>query len=361
MTIDVPPKPPVKVDFGYPVVNVGTRLLTGRFQLRAVVVNSILTAIALVLAVRTLGLGKYPIGFSESMNILFGGGGEDFRRMIVMEWRLPVIVAALVLGALLGIGGAIFQSLTRNPLGSPDIIGFDSGSYFAVVLVMLVFSTRTYSSIAAASLIGGLLTAMVVFFLAYRGGVQGFRLIIVGIAVSAVLGSVNSYLITRAAVSDAMAVGFWGAGSITRVRWNYLTPTLVIFVVLLICVAAMARSLRLMELGDDSAKALGVNVNRSRLVLVVLGVSTTAIVTAVAGPIGFVALAAPQLAQRLVRSPGVSVWSGAFMGAALLMVAHFLSLTIEQYYRAVPVGLVTVCIGGLYFIYLLVKGAKERA
>ena len=349
-----------EIDYGYPAVTARTKHFTGRFQVRALVVCAVLGVLSVVLAIATLGMGQYPIGFGEALDILFGGGGEEFRRMIVLEWRLPVILAALVLGALLGIGGAIFQSLTRNPLGSPDIIGFDAGSYTAVVVVMLVVNTRNYSVVAAASLIGGLLTAFVVYLLAWRGGVQGFRLIIVGIAVSAILGSVNSYLITRANVRDAISVGFWGAGSIARVRWDWLLPTIGVLVVVIVCCALLSSSLRLLELGDDAAKALGVNVNRSRLLLIVLGVSTTAVVTAVAGPIGFVALAAPQLAQRLIRSPGVSMASAAFMGAALRMVAHFAALTIESFYRAIPVGLVTVCIGGIYFIYLLVRGARQQ-
>lgn len=128
-----------------------------------------------------------------------------------------VIVAALAFGALLGIGGAIFQSLTRNPLGSPDIIGFDAGSFTAVTVMILLLGSTRYWSIAGAALVGGLITALVVYLLAYRDGIHGFRLIIVGIGVTAVFGSVNAYLITRAEVHEAMMVGFWGAGSIGRV------------------------------------------------------------------------------------------------------------------------------------------------
>lgn len=347
-----------RIDFGYSAVSVGSRLLTARFQRRAIVVNTILAVLTVTLAIVTLGLGRYPIGFAEAVDIVMGGG-ETFRRMIVIEWRMPIILGAIVLGALLGMGGAIFQSLTKNPLGSPDIIGFSAGSYTAVVVVMLILGNRDYASVATASLVGGLLTALVVYVLAWRRGVQGFRLIIVGIAISAVLGSINAYLITRADIQDAIVVGFWGAGSIARLRWDWLLPTIALFVLIVICAMALASSLKLLELGDDSAKALGVNVHRSRLLLIILGVATTAIVTAVAGPIGFIALAAPQLARQLVRTPGVSMTGAAFMGAALLMSAHFLSLTIESFYRPIPVGLLTVVIGGLYFIYLLVRGARE--
>ena len=271
------------------------------------------------------------------------GSGDEFHRMIVFEWRLPIAVAAVVFGALLGIGGAIFQSLTRNPLGSPDIIGFDAGSYTAVVLTMLVLGLGNYWSIAAAAVLGGLATAC-----------------IVGIAVSAMLGSVNSYLITRADIDDAMVVGFWGAGSISRVSWNSMWPSLIIAVLIFTAAALLAPALKRLELGEDAAVTLGTRPTPARLALIVIGVATTALVTAAAGPIGFIALAAPQLVRRMARTPGVSLLASAAMGALLLSGAHLLSLYIAQVYRPVPVGLITVCVGGTYLIWLLMRETRRH-
>jgi iron complex transport system permease protein len=195
------------IDHGYTVRTVRTRWFSARYGVRVARVSAVLLGLSILISFLAITLGDYPILLSDLWATVTGGG-DEFHRMIVFEWRMPIALAAVLFGALLGIGGAIFQSLTRNPLGSPDIIGFDAGSYTAVVLTMLLLGVGDYWRVAAAAIIGGLVTAFGVYLLAYRQGVQGFRLIIVGIAVSAVLGSVNSYLITRADIDDAMAVGF---------------------------------------------------------------------------------------------------------------------------------------------------------
>lgn len=347
-----------KLDFGYPSLTVRTSWFSGRLPGRLLGVAAVLLLVATALAAGSLLIGKYPMEWDQIVATLTGHG-EDKDRMVLLEWRLPVIVAALVFGALLGIGGAIFQSLTRNPLGSPDIIGFDAGSFTAVTVTILLLGSKEYWSIAGAALAGGLVTALVVYLLAYRNGIQGFRLIIVGIGVTAVLGSANAYLITRAEVHEAMVVGFWGAGSIGRVTWTSLVPSLALAAAIVLACAALAAPLRQMELGDDAAHTQGISVGRDRLLLIVSGVATSALVTAAAGPIGFIALVAPQLARRLTRAAGVSLLGSAAMGCFLLAAAHFLSVTIAQFYREIPVGLITVCLGGLYLIWLLVREARQ--
>ncbi|WP_460746681.1 FecCD family ABC transporter permease [Nocardiopsis oceani] len=351
-------RPPTRVDFGYATRTVRTRFFSVRVPVRPLAVSVTLFAVATGIAVGAIGIGDYPLTVREVVAALIGGG-EAFQRIIVVEWRLPAAIAVVVFGALLGTGGAIFQSLTRNPLGSPDVIGFDAGSYTAVVVTVLIVGSSGYWSIASAAIIGGLATAFTVYVLAYRRGVQGFRLIIVGIGVSAMLGSVNAYLITRADIDDAMTVGFWGAGSVTRVTWDGMLPSLVLAAAVVIAAAAMAPALRRLELGDDTAVTQGTRTGPARLGLLVTGVATTALVTAAAGPIGFVALVAPQLARRLTRAPGVGLLSAAAMGAALLAGAHLLSLVLSQVFRPVPVGLITVCLGGLYLIWLLVREARK--
>lgn len=348
-----------RLDFGYRGAVLRTRWTSARVPLRLVALSSLLLVLAVAVAVVAIGFGDYPLTPTQVLQTLLGGG-EPFHRIVVLEWRLPVAIAAVAFGALLGIGGAIFQSITRNPLGSPDVIGFDAGAYTAVVVVMLVGGGGTWS-IAGAAIAGGLATALAVYLLAWRRGVQGFRLIVVGIGVAAMLGSLNSYLITRADVTDAMSVGFWSAGSITRVTWAGLAPAVAIGAVLVIAAAALAPALRRLELGDDAAVAQGTRPGPVRLALLVIGVATTALVTAAAGPIGFVALVAPQLARRLTRSAAVSLLGAAAMGAALLTAAHLLSLLIAQAYRSIPVGLITVCLGGLYLIHLLIRETRRRS
>ncbi len=348
------------VDFGYRMLRARSLVFSGRVAMRLAVISAALYGAAIVFAFVALFLGDYPLTLPDVAAAL-NGSANDFIRMIVLEWRLPVAISAVLFGALLGIGGAIFQSLTRNPLGSPDVIGFDAGSYTAVVLVMLVFGSQFTWSIAGAAILGGLLTALLVSVLAYRRGMSGFRLIVVGIAISAMLGSINSYLITRADIDDAMQVGFWGAGSLSRVSWSTLVPTLTISVVILCAATLLAPALRSLELGDDVAVAHGTRAGASRLALLVVGVATTALVTAAAGPIGFIALVAPQLARRIMRTPGVSLLGASAMGAALLGAAHLLSQILAVLFRPVPVGLITVCVGGIYLIVLLVREARVHS
>lgn len=347
------------LDPGYRAVSVQRRRFSFRIPARLVMVSLILFAVALCSATWAITMGDYPLSLGQVINAL-AGTGEKFQLLVVREWRLPVAIAAVVFGALLGIGGAIFQSITRNPLGSPDVIGFDAGSYTAVVLVILVLGNTHYWSIAFAAIVGGIITAFTVYVLAWRKGVQGFRLIIVGIGVSAMLSSINAYLITRADVEDAMVVGFWSAGSINRVTWQSLIPSLIIAVIIIVAAIVLARSLRFMEMGDDVATTLGVKTNSTRLALIVVGVATSALVTAAAGPISFIALVAPQLARRLTKTPGVSLVAAAAMGSALLSCAHLLSLIISSFYRTIPVGLLTVSIGGCYMIWLLLRETRRQ-
>ncbi len=347
------------INFGYAVRTIRTAGFSGRLPIRVSAVSVGLFALAILLSLVSITLGDYRISLDRVIGIVLGGG-EGTGRMIVLQWRLPIAMAAVVLGALLGVGGAIFQSLTRNPLGSPDIIGFSAGSYTAVVIAMLILGVRGYWQVAGAAIIGGLLTAVAVYLLAYRGGIQGFRLIIVGIGISAMLGSLNAYLITRADIDEAMSVGFWGAGSLHRIGWSSMKPTLVMALLIGLACLVLGRELRRLELGDDAAITQGARPGLSRLALIITGVATVALVTAIAGPIGFIALVAPQLARRLTRSPGVSLIAAAAMGAVLLSAAHLLGLIIQSTYRPIPVGLITVCLGGIYLIWLLIREARTR-
>ncbi|MCA9877816.1 MAG: iron chelate uptake ABC transporter family permease subunit [Thermomicrobiales bacterium] len=347
------------VDFGYRLAALRLGPLSARFPLRVMLVSVLLLALALGAAVVSLRFGEYPLTVEE-VRAALAGEGDEFHRLIVLEWRLPISVAAVAFGVVLGLGGAIFQSLTRNPLGSPDVIGFDTGTYTAVVVAILVIGTTNYWMLAGAAVAGGIATALLVYVLAWRRGIQSFRLIIVGIGVSAILGSANAYLVSRAKLEDAMVVGFWGAGSIRRVTWDSMVPALLATGVIVVSALALAPTLRRFELGDDSAVTLGTRVNGSRLGLIVVGISGSALVTAAAGPIGFIALVAPQMARRLTRSAEVSLVAAASMGAALLAAAHLLSLILAQYFRPIPVGLITISLGGMYLIWLLIREARRQ-
>nr|WP_246260424.1 iron chelate uptake ABC transporter family permease subunit [Cellulomonas taurus] len=323
--------------------------------MRAQIAVTALTVVALLLAVVALGLGDYPLSVPEVVRALVTDQG--FASTIVVQWRLPRVLVALVFGAALGVSGALFQSLTRNPLGSPDVIGFSTGSYTGVLLVTTVVGTGTLG-VSAGALIAGLATALVVYLLAYRDGVQGFRLIVVGIGVTGMLHGVNVWLLLRAKTEVAMAASIWGAGSISLTGWSQALPAFAVFAVLTPLIWAVRGPLRQLELGDDAAGAHGLRVETTRLAVVVLGVALIATVTASAGPIAFVALSAPQIARRLTRSAGLPLLASALTGGVLLLGADLIAQHVLP--TAVPVGVVTVVLGGIYLLTLIVREARRR-
>lgn len=324
---------------------------------RELVVVGILLAVIVLVGAFALTQGEYRIPLEKLVAALTGNGSESVLR-IVLDWRLPRVVVAIVGGIALGLSGAIFQSITRNPLGSPDIIGFNSGAFTGALIVTLVIGGN-YAAMVSGALIGGLATALLVYVLAWSRGVQGFRLIVIGITISAVLNAFNDYLQLRADLNAAIVAASWGMGSLADLGWSDVVPVTIATAVLVPLLALLARRLGMLELGDDIAKSLGIPVERTRLLLLVIGVALTATVTAVAGPIIFVALAAPQLARRLTKSAGISLLPSAAMGAALLLVSDVVAQRIIAP-AALPVGAVTVTLGGVYLIVLLLVQAGKR-
>lgn len=329
--------------------------LSFRISPRRVLAACLLLVASDVIAAISLMSGKYPVALSEVAGAFFGHG-NDMARMVVIEWRLPRIALAFLLGASLGMSGAIFQSLTRNPLGSPDIIGFSAGSHTGALVVILLLSGGYYQT-AAGSLLGGILTAATVYLLAYRRGVHGFRLIIVGIGIAAMLSAFNAWMIREADLQVAMSAAIWGAGSLNGLGVDQLLPVAAVLAVIMPLTCLLSRPMRQLEMGDDAARASGVDPNRTRLLLMVLGVALTATVTAAAGPISFVALSAPQIGRRLMRSAGVTLIPSALMGGILLLAADWAAQ--HALATQLPVGVMTVSIGGLYFLWLLVHEGRK--
>ena len=346
-----------RIDFGRRYVQ-----LKGPVKLRIDVRSIVVTAMLLVATAAT-GLFALMVGTLElSIQDIFSaliGQATGMTRTVVMEWRLPRVLAAIIFGMSLAVSGAIFQSITRNPLGSPDIIGFSAGSYTGVLIVLLVSGATSFISVAIGALVGGFTTAIVIYLLAFRKGTQGFRLIIVGIAISAILGSVNSMLLLQSDAEVALTAAAWGVGSLNGVDWKHTLPAILLVVFLLICAGMMNRPLREMELGEDAAKSHGVRIEPSQLLLILIAVALTAVPTAVMGPVSFVALVAPQIAQRFTKSTE-SLWPAAAMGAFLLIGADVLAQRIITG-MIFPVGVVTLSLGGIYLLWLLFQQARSSS
>ncbi|MFG2437726.1 FecCD family ABC transporter permease [Streptomyces sp. NPDC048508] len=326
-----------------------------RLDVRTFVVVALLLVAAATASVVLIGTGDFPIPVAYVIRTLFGEGNAS-QEFIVNDLRLPRVLVGLLVGASLGLGGALFQSISRNPLGSPDVLGLGQGST-AGALIMIVLFSGSATEVALGALAGGLVTGLAIYLLAWKRGVHGYRLVLVGIGVSAIVTAVNGYLLTKADIVDAARAVVWMTGSLNGRDWTQVWPLLILCGVLVPLVLGNARGLRMMEMGDDVSYALGVRVERTRLLLMTAAVLLTAGATAAAGPVGFVALTAPQLARRLTRSPGPNLVPSMYMGATLLIVADWAS---QRAFGAdqLPVGVVTGVLGGVYLLWLLVTERK---
>ncbi|MFF8669634.1 FecCD family ABC transporter permease [Streptomyces sp. NPDC015242] len=332
------------------VVRSASQHVSLRLDVRALTVCLLVLAATAAAGVLALGTGEYPISPADVVRTLLGNGSPrtDF---VVNELRLPRLLTGVLAGAALGVSGALFQSLSRNPLGSPDIVGFTYGSATGGLLVVLVVG-GTGGQVALGAVGGGLATAVLVYVLAWRQGIHGFRLVLVGIGVSALLQGVNAYLLAKARFTEAAQAMVWLNGSLNGRGWADVRPAALGLLVVLPLIAAVAGRLKILEMGDDVAGGLGVPVQRTRLVMLVLATAACAVATAAAGPIPFVALIAPQLARRLTRQPGPNLLAATCTGALLVVVADFGSQHLHESAQ-LPVGVVTAVAGGLYLALLL--------
>lgn len=350
-------KPSARVEFGRRqcVFRFGNASVRASWRAIVVVVSLLLGAV--VVAVLAIGLGKYTVTPGDVLGVLLGTN-TSFDRVVVLQWRMPRMLMALLIGAALGISGAIFQALTRNALGSPDIIGVNSGAYTGA-LVVIAGLGGGYYAIAAGALIGGLVTAVLVYALSYRKGLAGYRLIVVGIAVGAVLNSVNQWIVIKVDFHTAVTASVWQQGTLSGLGWTQVVPMAVCLLLMTAALVAMGPQLPVLQMGDDAAGALGVRPERTRVAYLVIGVGLVALGCAAAGPISFVALAAPQIARRLTASPGVGLVPSAAMGAVLLLVSDVIA---QQLFSAneLPVGAVTVSLGGMYLVYLLITQSRGQ-
>ncbi|MFF5187048.1 FecCD family ABC transporter permease [Streptomyces sp. NPDC000345] len=329
--------------------------LSLRLDVRALTVVVLLIVAAFAASVVLIGTGDFPISTGDVVKTLIGEGNPG-QELIVNELRLPRVLVGLLVGASLGLGGALFQAVSRNPLGSPDVLGLGQGATAGALVMIVLFSGST-TQVTLGALVGGLVTGTAIYLLAWKRGVHGYRLVLVGIGVSAMATAVNGYLITKADFVDAARAVVWMTGTLDGRDWKQVWPLLVLVCVLVPLVLANARGLRMMEMGDDVSHALGVRVERVRLVLMVSAVLLTAAATAAAGPVSFVALTAPQLARRLTRSPGPNLVPSLCMGAALLVTADWASQRLFGDGQ-LPVGVVTGVLGGVYLLWLLVTERK---
>ncbi|MFJ8039734.1 FecCD family ABC transporter permease [Kitasatospora sp. NPDC096147] len=346
-----------------PALTPGVRLAGASFAWRPwpLLVTLLLTAAALLLFCLSIAVGDFPIDLPRVLATLLGHG-ERVDEFVIMDLRLPRAAAGLVVGVALGLSGAITQSVARNPLASPDILGVTGGA--SAVAVFLVTVTGGAASavtgtigLSAAALAGGLGTGLLVYLLAWRRGIDGFRLVLIGVSVSAVAEAVTSWLLTRADIRDVARAQAWLVGSLDGRSWDEVRLALWATLALTVVVTAVAFQFKPLHLGDDVAAGLGVRYSRVRAVLLLCAVLLAGTAVSAAGPVPFVALMAPQVAMRLTRSPVPPLPASGAVGAVLLIGSDLVSRTVLPV--SLPVGVVTAAIGGPFLVYLLVRANRR--
>jgi iron complex transport system permease protein len=325
---------------------------------RVVLVGVVLVALVTVAFALTMSVGSAGVPPLDVLRSLLHPGVEPGTDFIVRELRLPRALTSLLVGIALGVSGTLFQRLLANPLASPDVLGVASGASAAAV-AGLVLANLGGLALAGAALGGALATSALIYVLAWRGGISGYRFVLVGIGVGALMTSITSYLISKAEVKDARAALAWLVGSSGMAGTTQVQVLAAAVLVLVPTALMLGRRLTILELGDDTARALGLGVEQHRRALMLVAVVLVALATAAAGPIAFVALMAGPLAARLVAGAGSGIVASALVGAMLMLLAdlvgqHLLPVSLST-------GVVTGLIGAPYLVWLLIATNRSGA
>jgi iron complex transport system permease protein len=323
---------------------------------RASTVTAALVAVAFALFILTMMVGSYYVPAWDVITSAFHLRDEPSVDFIVRDLRLPTATAGLVVGFALGVSGLLFQKLLGNPLASPDFVGISSGASMFAVSSIILFGAGS-SMISASALAGALVSALIIYLLAWRDGISGYRFVLIGIGLSQFMLSIIGYLVARAELYEARQAMTWLVGTVGQAGSTELRVLLVALLVLIPAALLLQRPLRVLELGDDTAKALGAQVELSRLALIAVAIVLIGFATAVAGPIMFVALIAGPIAQRVVGHSGGGIVAAGLVGSIIVLGADLVAHHVVPV--DLPTGVITGIIGAPYLIWLLATVNRE--
>ncbi len=314
-------------------------------------VIAVLAALVIAGAVLTLIVGQSVTPLPDVLRVLLGQEvpGASFT---VGTLRMPRMVMAVLVGLSFGLGGAACQTLLRNPLASPDIIGITAGSGASAVFAIVVLNW-TGVAVSVLSVAGGLATALLIYALAWRDGLTGTRLILIGIGISAMLSSVTAYVLLQAPAWSLQEALRWLTGSVNGVKLSQTLPVLLALLTFGGLLLSQTRQVAAIQLGDDKAAALGVRLGAVRLRVIVGIVGLISVATAAVGPVAFVSFLAGPIAARIVGTSHTVMIPAALVGAALVLGGDYIGQFLLPY--RYPVGVVTGALGGPYLLYLIVR------
>jgi iron complex transport system permease protein len=329
--------------------------VSGLLRPRLIAVCLGLTAATFLVVCVSLSVGDFSIGLVDVVKAV-AGTGDRGNVLIIRELRMPRVATGLLVGVAFALSGALFQTMTRNPMASPDVIGLTEGSGTAVVAAIML-GWDGGLGLQTLGLLGGLASALLVYLLAWRGGTTGYRIILVGIGVSWMCTSATDYLIARGGEFQAQAALGWLVGNLNGRGWDQTVPLALALAVLVPIVLGLGRLMRTLQLGDDVAGGLGTSVQWVRLGLMLAGVGLIAFGTAAAGPIAFVSLMAPQIAQRLAGTAWPPPVTSAVTGGLVVVGSDLVARTLIPG-TELPVGIITGVLGAPVLLWLLIRANR---
>lgn len=319
-------------------------------KIRFIAVNIILVVLTICICGMMLVYGKTNYQLSTVIRVLRGEQiqGATFT---IATLRLPRMLCGLLAGLAFGMAGNTFQTMLRNPLASPDIIGISSGSSVAAVFCILVLR-MSGSSVSIAAVISGIITAILIYVLSKGSGFSGGRLILIGIGIQAMMNALISYLVAKASQYDVSTALRWLSGSLNGMSMEDVPFLFLIVVIFGSITLALTKQLQTLQLGDEFAITLGVKINLIRIMLILSSVFLIAFATSVTGPIAFVAFLSGPIAFKLVGPGAPNVLSSGLVGALLVLGADMLGQF--AFSTRFPVGVVTGILGAPYMLLLLI-------
>ncbi|VTM24952.1 Iron(III) dicitrate transport system permease protein fecD [Stutzerimonas stutzeri] len=298
----------------------------------------------------SIRLGTYTLSFEE---IWAAFQPDDKNYFTLMEYRLPRAVLAILLGGALAISGVLVQSVVRNPLASPDILGINNAAGLVAVSVLMFLPNLAFYWMPIFAFLGGVLS-FVILWIVCGFNFRPIKMAIIGVALSALWAAISHYLMLTNPVEINTAM-LWLTGSLWGRSWSYLNVVLPWLVVLLPLPFIFCRDLDTLGLGENKASTLGVTVNKVQISVLVLAVALSTTAVAICGPIAFLGLVAPHLARRLVGGRHRILLPAALtIGALLLQLSDILARVIDPP-TELPAGILTAIIGAPYFFYLLMR------
>ena len=335
--------------------------VSGVLRWRHVAVPVVAFAALVLVSAVSMGRGDFPISVPDVLRALVGLG-DGPHEFIVLQLRAPRVVVGALVGLALGVSGALFQTFARNPLASPDTLGITAGASVGAVGAIVLSGGAVGGGLASlgvplAALGGGLLAGTALFLLAWRSGIDGYRLVLIGIALWSAGNALIDWLLTNAEIIDAATAYLWITGSLNARTWDHALTLTVALAVLLPLALALSRVLAVLQFGDDTARGLGVRLQPAQAGVVLVAVACVAFAVSAAGPVTFVALVVPQIAVRLTGGARPPILASGLLGAVLVVGADLVTRTVLP--QVLPVGILTALIGAPYLLWLLVRGRRR--